>query len=263
MMRKERFNMSVLKAFFIAFSIYSKIPVPIFNWEEKDMKYHLIFFPWIGAIIGAVLVGWRYLATYAGVGDIAYVLVATAIPLAITGGFHVDGYMDTMDAFRSYKSKEEKLKILKDPHIGAFSVIMLALLGFIYIAAFSEIDKEVLVVYAASFYMARCLSGIAVIVFPSAKSDGMMHTFSSTVKGAKGIVLALLVIQFVLGGVYMIALNPIVSAILIAVALVAFAYYWYKTRKELGGITGDTAGFFVTVAETAMAVAVAICSAIL
>ena len=42
--------MTGLKAMCIAFSIYSKIPVPIFKWEEKEMKYQLIFFPvdWCG-----------------------------------------------------------------------------------------------------------------------------------------------------------------------------------------------------------------------
>ena len=37
------------KAFVVAFSLYSKIPMPRFNWESEDMKYHLCFFPWVGA----------------------------------------------------------------------------------------------------------------------------------------------------------------------------------------------------------------------
>ena len=42
----------------------------------------------------------------------------------------MDGYMDTMDAFHSYQPKERKLEILKDSHIRAFAVIMLAVYGF-------------------------------------------------------------------------------------------------------------------------------------
>lgn len=45
--------------------------------------------------------------------------------LLITGGIHIDGYMDTMDAVHSYGNREKKLEILKDSHIGAFAVIML------------------------------------------------------------------------------------------------------------------------------------------
>lgn len=253
--------MSYLKALCIAFSIYSKIPVPIFDWKEEDMQYHLIFFPWIGAVIGAVLLGWQYLADYMGVGKLAYILIGVAIPLLITGGFHIDGYMDTMDAFRSYRPKEEKLQILKDPHIGAFSVIMLAVLGLIYTAAFSEIDEEMLWVFVAGFFLTRTLSGIAVISFPPAKKEGMLYTFSSTAQGNAGnIVKILLYVQFILCSVYMVWRNSFTGGVLVGTAALAFLYYWYKTKKELGGITGDTAGFFVTIAETAMAVAAAVCS---
>ena len=55
--------------------------------------------------------------------------MAVIIPLVITGGFHVDGFMDTVDAIRSYRSKEEKLEILKDPHIGSFAVIKFVTAG--------------------------------------------------------------------------------------------------------------------------------------
>ena len=40
-----------------------------------------------------------------------------------------------MDALHSYQPRERKLEILKDSHIGAFSVIKLAEFGLIYVAA--------------------------------------------------------------------------------------------------------------------------------
>ena len=54
--------MKIIKGFVIAFSIYSKIPVPQFDWKEEDMQYHLCFFPLIGLIIGALEAGWFFLA---------------------------------------------------------------------------------------------------------------------------------------------------------------------------------------------------------
>ena len=117
--------MEFIKAFCIAFSIYSKIPVPQFKWEEKDMRYHLIFFPFVGVLIGGLLDIWNYICCSFDIGMITYTCIGASIPLIITGGFHVDGFMDTMDAKKSYKSREEKLEIMKDPHVGAFSVIML------------------------------------------------------------------------------------------------------------------------------------------
>ena len=109
--------MKLLKAMVIAFSIYSKIPVPQFEWKEEDMEYMMCFFPWIGGVIGLFFFGWAVLCEKFAVGNVCYALIGAAIPLMISGGFHVDGYMDTMDAFHSYQSREKKLEILKDSHM--------------------------------------------------------------------------------------------------------------------------------------------------
>ena len=104
--------MHILKSFVIAFSIYSKIPVPQFEWKDEDMKYMLCFFPWIGAVIGGCVYLWSCLCGIFDVGIICHTLIGAAVPLVITGGFHVDGFMDTMDAFHSYRPWEKKLEIL-------------------------------------------------------------------------------------------------------------------------------------------------------
>ena len=166
--------MKLLKAMAIAFSIYSKIPVPQFEWKEEDMEYMMCFFPWIGGVIGLFFFGWAVLCEKFAVGNVCYALIGAAIPLMISGGFHVDGYMDTMDAFHSYQSREKKLEILKDSHIGAFAAIMLALYYMIDIAAISEIHTQKAVsAVAAVFFLARCFSGIAVMTLQPAKKEGL------------------------------------------------------------------------------------------
>ena len=104
--------MRILKSFIIAFSMYSQIPMPQFEWKEEDMKYMLCFFPLVGAVIGLCLYGWEKLCTGMEINGLCRTLVGTAIPLLLTGGIHVDGYMDTMDAFHSYQSRERKIEIL-------------------------------------------------------------------------------------------------------------------------------------------------------
>ena len=47
--------MHIIKAMIIAFSTYSKIPMPQFEWKEEDMRYSMCFFPWVGAVIGALV----------------------------------------------------------------------------------------------------------------------------------------------------------------------------------------------------------------
>ena len=181
--------MHIIRGIAVAFSTYSKIPMPQFVWKEEDMRYSMCFFPWIGAVIGAILWGWFRLSALLGISTLAFILISAALPLIITGGFHVDGFMDTMDALHSYQPRERKLEILKDSHIGAFSVIKLAEFGLIYVAALSQIvDYRALKVFCCGFFLSRCLSGLSVVSFRSAKTDGMLYHFASTAHecGVKG-----------------------------------------------------------------------------
>ena len=251
--------MHVLKSMIIAFSIYSKIPVPQFEWKEEDMKYMLCFFPWVGAVIGVSIYFWHRLAGYLDVNLLSYSLIGTALPVLITGGFHVDGFMDTMDAFHSYQPKEKKLEILKDSHIGAFAVIMLALYGLLYVAAFSEVSELTLIkIVAAGFFLARCLSGIGVVCFPSAKKDGMLYYFANNAHRQK--VKWSLLLQTVACVGWMLYQSLVWGGMIVGSAFLSFLYYYYRTRKELGGITGDTAGFFVLLSEGSMMMMAAVIS---
>ena len=77
--------MQVIKSFLIAVSIYSKIPVPQFEWKEDDMKYVFCFFPWVGALIGGCIYFWNYLCSVYHIGVLCRSPVAMAIPIFITG----------------------------------------------------------------------------------------------------------------------------------------------------------------------------------
>ena len=159
--------------------MYSKIPMPQFEWKDEDMRYALCFFPWVGAVIGVLWYLWKWICARFGVGTLCYTVVGTAIPILITGGFHVDGFLDTCDALHSYQPRERKLEILKDSHIGAFAVIMLALYGLIFLGGFSEITEcRTLVVAGAGSFLSRVLSGVAVVSFPSAKQEGTLYLFA-------------------------------------------------------------------------------------
>lgn len=249
--------MRIVKAMIIAFSMYSKIPMPQFEWKDEDMKYMLCFFPWIGAVIGGCIYLWGMICEKYEISLLCYTLIGTAIPLLITGGFHADGFMDTMDAFCSYQLREKKLEILKDSHIGAFAVIGLIVYGLLYMAAFSEIqDKNLLQIVCAGFFLSRCLSGISVVSFPSAKKEGLLYSFAS--KAGKNTVEIVLCLQGVLCVLFMLWRSLTGGMTVAAAALGVFVYYGYRSKKELGGITGDTAGYFVLLCECGMLAAAAV-----
>ena len=116
----------MLKSIAIAFQMYSHIPIPSFEWDDRSRKYALCFFPLVGAVVGSVEYLWFYLAALLEAPVLIGTAVATAIPFLITGGIHMDGFCDTVDALSSQASMERKLEILKDPHAGAFAIIFAA-----------------------------------------------------------------------------------------------------------------------------------------
>ena len=40
--------MNMLKSLIIALAMYSKLPVPNIDWDEKNMRYAMCFFPVVG-----------------------------------------------------------------------------------------------------------------------------------------------------------------------------------------------------------------------
>ena len=125
---------TIFESIIISFSMYSKIPMPYVQWKEENMKYAMCFFPLVGLAIGIVMGAWMYLAKFLGIGNILFAGIATIIPVIISGGIHIDGFCDTVDARSSHQSAERKLEILKDPHIGAFALIYCVIY---FIAVFS------------------------------------------------------------------------------------------------------------------------------
>lgn len=247
----------ILKAIDVALSMYSKIPMPRFNWASEDMKYHLCFFPWVGAVIGIVEMLFFYFCMKMGVDTIFKAAVAMAIPLLITGGFHVDGFMDTMDAIHSYQPKEKKLEILKDPHIGAFSVICLLTYMLIAIGCLTMINNEqAALILSAGFFMARAFSGLSLMFFKNAKDTGMLNT--STVTADKKIVRLALIIQIIICAGYMLWVDIVMGALSIVAFAASYFYYYKMSYKQFGGITGDLAGYFVCLSELVSLLAITV-----
>lgn len=248
--------MKVINSFLIAVSMYSKIPVPQPVWKEENMKYIFCFFPWIGGWIGGCIYLWNHVCVFFQVGTLCRAAVSAAIPLLITGGIHVDGFVDTMDALHSYGSRERKLEILKDSHIGAFAMIMLLVYGMIVLGAFSELRSDrLLKIVCGGFFLSRCLCGISVMSFPLAKREGMLYGFADN--SHKKVVKVFLYLQSI-GCMALLCIWSVAAGLLASsAAMAAFGYYFYLSRKEFGGITGDTSGYFILLCEAWIVVAAA------
>ena len=242
--------MSIINSFFIALSMYSRIPVPRVDWEKENMRYAMCFFPMIGVVIGAVmyLAGW--LLDKTSVGGLFRGVVFTLIPIIITGGIHIDGFMDTMDALGSWGDREKKLEILKDSHAGAFAILGMGCYLMWSVAVWSELPAEVLRVCGVSFVLSRALSGFSVVTFPAARNSGLLKMFQD---GAQKKVVRITMCLYVAAAVIMMAvMNARAMTGAVTGVMIAFLYYIVVSRKQFGGVTGDLAGFFLETAELAM-----------
>ena len=242
--------MSIINSFFIALSMYSRIPVPRVDWKKENMRYAMCFFPMIGVAIGAVmyLAGW--LLDKAAVGTLFRGVVFTLIPIIITGGIHMDGFMDTMDALGSWGDREKKLEILKDSHAGAFAILGMGCYLMWSVAVWNELPAEVLGVCGVSFVLSRALSGFSVVTFPAARNSGLLKMFQD---GAQKKVVRITMCLYVAAAVIMMAvMDARAMTGAVAGAMIAFLYYVVVSRKQFGGVTGDLAGFFLETAELAM-----------
>lgn len=242
--------MSIINSFFIALSMYSRIPVPRVDWEKENMRYAMCFFPMIGVVIGAVmyLAGW--LLDKTSVGGLFRGVVFTLISIIITGGIHMDGFMDTMDALGSWGDREKKLEILKDSHAGAFAILGMGCYLMWSVAVWSELPAEVLRVCGVSFVLSRALSGFSVVTFPAARNSGLLKMFQD---GAQKKVVRITMCLYVAAAVIMMAvMNARAMTGAVTGVMIAFLYYIVVSRKQFGGVTGDLAGFFLETAELAM-----------
>lgn len=230
--------------------MYSKIPMPKIEWKEENMRYTLCFFPLVGLVTGAAMYGLWLVRARIGVfiPFEVFALVGTVLPVLLTGGIHLDGFLDTMDALHSYQSREKKLEILKDPHIGAFASISLACETLLYAAGlFFLLEEKQLLMLGIGFLLSRTLSAFSLVTVKSAKKDGLLYTFASAAH--KRTVLAALSLWLFLAAAAAYLLYGILGVLCVAASLTVFFYYEWMACKQFGGLTGDLAGWFVTVYE--------------
>lgn len=240
--------MRLIESFWVALSTYSVIPVPQFEWDRHNMKYAICFFPAVGVICGAVMLGLYAVCAALGMSGVLFAAFAVCLPLLITGGIHMDGYMDTVDALSSHQTKERKLEILKDPHCGAFAVIYCGIYLLADFGLYHELYANGLIgAFCPAFVCARALSALCAVTMPNARKAGMLCAFTENAEKSRATVAA--VIEFLLAAGGMVLIAPVPGAVGVLFALLTMLCYRAVAMKQFGGATGDTAGFFLQMCE--------------
>ena len=243
--------MKAFAPFFAALSTYSVIPTPRVDWTEAVTRRAIWFFPAVGLVCGLALALWYALCRALGAGGLLFSAVASALPLLLTGGIHMDGWMDTVDALSSHQSREKKLEILKDPHCGAFAVIWCGVYLLLQTGLFSALYAGGTVpVLCPGYVLSRGLSAFCVAVLPRARREGMLGAFTQGARPKSSVIAALVAVA--LGGAGMLALGLLPGGCAVAAALLALLCYRAIALGQFGGVTGDTSGFFLQLCELAL-----------
>jgi len=247
-----RDEMKILKWMAGAFATYSRVPMPKLDQDREDVQKSLMFFPLVGLFAGGAVYLINCLPRLSGLPAAVRIILTILLPILITGGFHIDGLMDTMDAMNSYASRENKLEILKDPHIGAFAVIgllkwmLIDAAGVTAILLNEKTDRKVIGVFCLTFVLSRVSSALTSLLFKKARTDGML--FEETGGKQTGVIICL-TLTGILTAFFMLILNTPLAVSVLAALILFTIRYRKKTASEFGGVTGDTAGYFVTAFE--------------
>ena len=260
---------NLFETFCVAFSMFSRVPAKQVAWTEDNRRYALLAFPSVGVVLGLCWMALTALCARFEVPALLTGALLTALPLLVVGGIHLDGYADTWDALASHGDTEEKRRILKDPHTGAFAIIHLVVYFLLWFAAASVLAEKTIayqLVVALGFVLSRALSALAVTAFPMASDTGLAHSFAASADKGK-VRAGLLVLLVVLALAFLAAdvvLHTFPAGLLVfGVSLVVFVWYRYLAAKHFGGISGDLAGWFLCRCEVWMLVAAAFAPGVL
>ncbi len=232
----------ICRSIAMTFSMFSVVPMPMVEWKQENMKYMLCAFPLVGAVIGLALYVWYMFCQWLQIGSILFAAGLTLIPLAVSGGVHMDGYCDTVDALSSHAAQEKKREILKDSHAGAFAIIFTAAFFLLYFALCTEVGCRPVPVILLGLHqvLARGVSGFASVVLPSSGGNSILASFrNAAVKKAA----VILTVGCAVCLAVMIRLSHLSGIISAGVALCSFLHIRYLAQKEFGGMSGDLAGF--------------------
>ena len=247
-----------MKSFWVAVSMYSKLPSPQVEWDKPALSWALCWFPAVGAAVGGLLWEWFRLSALLGVGKPCFAAGALLVPIAVSGAIHLDGFCDTCDALSSHQSRERKLEILKDSHTGAFAIICCCLYLLVFFAVWTEVDcaGRTGLVLALGPVLSRSLSGFFAATLPNARGSGLLASFTQPMDAWKARLILGLWAVLCSGG--MLWLEPVSGLGALAGAGAVCVYYVTMSRRQFGGITGDLAGFFLQLCELAMVLGAAL-----
>lgn len=243
-----------MKALILMIQFMTRYPIPVsIEFTAAHFVQGMKWMPLVGLLAALPAAGGFLLADRFLGGEIAAIVAVLALIL-ITGGLHLDGIADTADGLFSYRSRERMLEIMRDSTLGTngvVAVVLTVLLKYLLLHNIPAsgalpavlltpvLGRMGLTWHSAVARYARDQRGIGDYVNQTGPTEAVVATLLSL-----GIVSAILLLWGLEPGrtllvTLLLHLPPILLAVLFAAYL----------KKRLGGITGDTLGATIELAE--------------
>ena len=243
-----------MRSWWVALQFLTRIPVVrLANISARERGQSVLYYPLVGLLIGALLVGAHSLlgATDAGLQSALLLLIW----VLVSGGLHLDGLADSADAWAgSHGDREKALRIMKDAASGPAGVSAVVLVLLLKFAALSVLIREN--VWLA-LMIAPVLGRLAIVFLfvstPYVRPGGLGADHAMYIPRLAAIIVLILVAAAIstLGGIGLAALAAGLGVLLILRLMMI---------RRLGGTTGDTLGAAGELVETIALVAMVLVS---
>jgi adenosylcobinamide-GDP ribazoletransferase len=228
------------RQFMAAIAFYTCLPVPA-QWS-LEFERVAVYAPLVGLLVGGLLGLLDGGLQFLGMPIVTRSAVVVGGWIAITGGLHLDGVMDTADGL-AVPNPERRLQVMADSATGAFGAMAGIVLLFLKTAALSDLSNHRWWILMVAAGWGRWGQVIAIALYPYLKPTG---------KGAFHKVHLRPLPDLLFGGLLLLAFSgiPILlhREILVAgamgggaIALMVGAWF----NRQLGGHTGDSYGAVV------------------
>ncbi|MBI5047867.1 MAG: adenosylcobinamide-GDP ribazoletransferase [Deltaproteobacteria bacterium] len=238
-----------MKGFLYALQFLTIIPVKIKGMvEERELGRSTAFFPLVGAVQGIILVAANLIFSRFLPTDISSAIVLVVLIL-INGGFHLDGFADTVDGIAGGSTKEERLNIMKDSRVGAIGVVAIVLVLLLRFLAINALATHHSPLTTNSILFLLPVIGRWSMVPMAYWSEyarptgGLGRAFIEHT-GIKEFLLATVSALFV--SIILLSWNGLIYAGIIFIVVYMSTLFF---NKKLGGVTGDVLGFQNEISE--------------
>lgn len=241
-----------MRGFLVAVQMMTRVPVRFAAPPTAgELARAAAWYPLVGAGIGAVAAGAHWALVRAHLPSLAP-WAALAAAIVVTGAFHEDGLADTADGLFGGHDRARRLEIMRDSRVGTYGVVALVLVLGAQVTALGALPAALAWRALVVAHALGRAAALPLTLLPYARAEGGLGA-----SVAQRVPAAALGFALVTGlGPLAILPWPLALAAAGAAGLVALAGAW-RFSRDLGGITGDTLGAVVKLAELTTYVAAA------